>query len=77
MKSFIKAMDNLPQILKLILCIPALDIVWCIYRLCRSLNRKNLIGIVLAVLTIIPGATFVWIVDLVSMLFGNRILWID
>ena len=70
-------MDNLPKILKLILCIPALDIVWCIYRLCRSLSRNNLIGIVLAILTIVPGAAFVWVVDLICMLLGNRILWID
>lgn len=77
MKSFIKAMDKLPWIVKLILCLPALDIVWCVYRLCRSLAKGNVLGIVLAVLSIIPGAAFVWIVDLVCVILSGKIWWID
>lgn len=30
MKELIKAFDDLPLIVKVILCIPCLDIVWCL-----------------------------------------------
>lgn len=30
MKALIKALDDLPLIVKIILCLPALDIIWCI-----------------------------------------------
>ena len=56
MKSFIKAIDSLPYIIKIILCIPALDIVWGIYRLIKSLDKGNAVGIVLAIVLLIPTA---------------------
>ena len=77
MKNLINAMNDLPWILKLVLCIPALDIIWCIVRLLRSLDKNNPVGIVLAILTIVPGAAFVWIVDIVCVLLKGEIWWID
>lgn len=77
MKSFIKTMSDLPFIIKLILCIPVLDIVWNITRLCRSIDKKNLLGIVLAALAIFPGAGFVWIVDILCVIIKKDIWWID
>ena len=77
MKNLIKALDNLPWIVKLILCVPALDIVWCISRVCRSLVKNNLVGVVLGILTIIPGAAFVWVIDLLCVLVNKKIWWID
>lgn len=77
MKNLIKSFDQLPYIVKLILCIPALDIVWSVYKLCRSLAKNNVLGIILGVLTIIPGATIMWLVDLVSLLLFKKVLWID
>ena len=77
MKQLIKARDELPFILKLVLCIPALDIVWSVYKICRSLDKKNVLGIVLGVLTIIPGAVFIWIIDLITVLVNKKVWWID
>ena len=77
MKSLIKAMDELPFILKLVLCIPALDIVWSVYKICRSLDKKNVLGIVLGVLTIIPGAAVIWLIDLITVLVNKKVWWID
>ena len=77
MKNLIKSFDQLPYIVKLILCIPALDIVWSVYKLCRSLAKNNVLGIILGVLTIIPGAAIMWLVDLVSLLLFKKVLWID
>ncbi len=77
MEKLIKAIDELPWIVKLLLCIPALDIVWAVYRLCRSLTANNTLGIVLAILCIIPGAAFVWLVDLICVLVNGKIWWLD
>lgn len=77
MKNLIKAMDDLPWIVKLILCIPCLDIIWSIYRLCKSLVANNVLGIVLAILTIIPGAAIVWIIDIICVLLNKKVWWLD
>ena len=70
MKEFINALDNLPLIVKVILAIPALDIVWAIYRIIRALDEKDTIAIVIAiVLLFVP---FVWIADIICIaLKGN------
>ena len=77
MKDVIKAFDELPLIVKIILCIPCLDIAWSIYKLCKSLDKKNTFGIVLAILTIFPGAFFIWIIDIVTLLLNGKVWWID
>ena len=77
MKEFIKAIDKLPYIAKLILCIPALNIVWSVYKLCRSITHSNTVGIVLGILTIVPGAAFMWLIDLASLLLTKKVLWVD
>ncbi len=77
MKALIDAMAGLPKLVKLILCIPALDIIWVIYRLCRSLEKKNVVGIVLAIVLLIVGIPFVWLIDLICVLIKGEVWWID
>lgn len=77
MKELIKALDNLPFVVKLILCIPLLDIVWSVYKLCRSITKSNVLGIVLAILTIVPGAAFIWIIDLLTLVLTGKVWWLD
>lgn len=77
MKNLIKAFDDLPLIAKVILCIPMLDIVWSIYKICRSVDKSNVVGIVLGILTIFPGAFFIWIIDLVTLLINGKVWWLD
>ena len=77
MDSLIKAIDTLPKIVKLILCIPAIAIVWMIYRVCRSLQKNNMIGVILAVVLIFVGVPFMWLIDLVCILLKGNIWWID
>lgn len=45
MKDIIKLFEDLPLIAKIILCIPVLDIVWSVYKIIRSLDKKNVLGI--------------------------------
>lgn len=77
MKEFIKAFDELPLLIKAVLCIPMLDVVWSVYKIARSVDKSNIVGIILGILTIVPGAFFIWIIDLVTLLSIGRVWWLD
>lgn len=71
MKDFINSLDSLPILVKVILAIPALDIVWGIYRILSALDAKNTAALVVAiVLLFIP---FMWIIDIVMILLQGRV----
>ena len=74
MKEFLKAMDELPFIVTVILCGPALDIVWTVYRLIKSLDAQNTAGIVVSVIMFFC-APFVWLIDLICVLVNKKIWW--
>lgn len=77
MKSFINGMDGLALWIKIILALPGLDIIWNVYRLVRSIDKGNVLGIVLGVILIIVGIPFMWLVDIISLIVANKVLWID
>lgn len=77
MKSFIKGMDGLALWIKIILALPGLDIVWNVYRLARSINKNNTVGIIFAALLIIIGIPFMWLVDIICLLVSKKVYWID
>lgn len=72
MKDLIQAIDRLPKILKLILCIPALDIVWAIYRILKGVVKNDTLLILVGILWIVPGVVFAWIFDLVTVLLYDH-----
>ena len=77
MKDFINTMKGLPIWAKLLLCIPMLDIVWVIYRIARSVDKKNTLGIVLGILLIFIGIPFLWLVDIITILVNGDVWWLD
>ena len=77
MKAIINALNKLPKILKIILAIPMLDIVWAVYRLRRSISKKNVLGTVLAAVLIIVGIPFLWLVDIICIVLNDKVWWID
>ncbi len=78
MKGFITAMDDLPFIVKLLLCLPFLDIVWNIYRIVKSADKNNTTGIILGIVVLILGSyTVVWLIDLICVIVKKQIAWID
>lgn len=77
MKNFVKAMNNLPLLVKILLALPALDIVWNITRLMRSIIKNNVLGIVLAVILLLPGVAFMWLIDIITLCFSQKIWWFD
>ncbi len=75
MQELIRTVNGLPLIAKVILCIPVLDIFYSICRVVQGIAKGDVLWIVLGVLTVIPGAFFMWIVDLVWVLLkGHGIL---
>lgn len=77
MKDLIRAIDGLPKIAKIILAIPALDIVWVIYRLLKSIDKQNTVGIVIAAALIIVGLPWLWIVDIIFLVLYDKVWWLD
>ncbi len=77
MKDLISRFDNLPQWLKIVLALPGLDIVWAVYRLCRSIDKQNVLGIVLGVLMILICPVIMWLVDIITLVVYDKVLWID
>ena len=77
MKKLVKTLEGFPWIIRVIL-----TIVWGVYgnllRLFRSLAAKNTVGVVLAVLLLICGGfAILWIIDIIMVIFGKRVWWID
>lgn len=77
MKGFINAMDNLPLWAKVLLAIPMLDIIWVVYRLIKSIDSNNTLGIILAIVLIVIGIPFLWLIDIVTLLIMKKVLWLD
>lgn len=75
MKDLIKTVNGLPLIVKLLLCIPVVEIFYGICRVVNQLANKNIILLIVAILTIIPGAVFMWVIDVVCvLLYGHAFL---
>ena len=64
-------MDDLPFIAKLIFCIPALDIIWAVYRIMKGITKQRLVQLIVGILWIVPGAAFLWLVDIVCVLLNK------
>lgn len=77
MKGFVNAFDGFSKVAKVLLALPFLDILWVVYRLCKSISSKNTLGVVLAVVMLIVGIPFLWLVDMVSIVLTDKVLWIE
>lgn len=77
MNDFVKAIDKLPWIVKILLCLPALDIIWWVYRIAKSLALKNNAYLVIAIILLIVGIPFIWLIDLICVLVKGNIWWFD
>lgn len=77
MNNLVKTLENLPYIVRILL-----TVFWGIYgnlmRLFRSLAKNNLVGIILAVVLLICGGFVVlWIWDVIRVIMGKQVWWID
>ncbi len=77
MQNLITTVDNLPMLVKIILALPGIDIVWMIYRLVRSIVKENTVGIVLAIIVLVIGVPFLWLIDILCLIFMGKVWWLD
>ncbi len=74
MKDIIKAFDELPWILKIIFCLPALDIIWAIYRIIKGVATDDLVKIIVGIIWIPAGGAILWLVDLITMVAYKKLI---
>ena len=71
MKDFLKSIDNLPLLVKLLLCIPAIHIVWGVYRIISALDSGNVLALVVhIILLFIP---IMWAIDAIMILLTGNV----
>lgn len=75
MNKIVDTLNGLPLILKIILCLPALDIVWGVARICKGVADKNLLYTILGILTVVPCAAFIWVIDLILVIVRGKALF--
>lgn len=75
MKAFCNWMDDRSRLVKILFCLPILDILWGVYRLGGAIANKVILHIVLAVLWIFFGGFIGWVLDLVFIILTGRIFW--
>ena len=75
MSSFIKWMDDRSRLVKILFCLPIVDILWGLYRLFGAIAKKDWLKLVLAILWILWAGYIGWILDLVWIIIFNRIFW--
>lgn len=77
MKGLVKTIEGLPKIAKIILAIPALDIVWAIYRIVKGVAYKNYVTLIAGILWIFPGIFIGWLLDIVALLMKDKVFFSD
>ena len=71
MKQFTESLEGMPLLVKLILALPALDIIWSIYRIVSALNKKNTVALIVSIVLLFIPVT--WIFDLVMVLLTGNV----
>ncbi|HKM29408.1 MAG TPA: hypothetical protein VJZ51_01450 [Bacilli bacterium] len=66
-KNYVKFIDELPLILKIIFALPGLDgFFYGIYRICKG-------HIIIGILWIYVGAAILWIVDIITIILYGKV----
>ena len=77
MDKLVKTLDGFPRWLKILLVL-LWGVYGNLYRLFKSIQKKNILGIVLAAILLVCGGFVVlWIIDIVMMILFGRVWWID
>jgi len=67
LKEYVKFIDGLPLILKVILALPGLDgIFYGIYRICKG-------RIIIGILWIVLGFAILWIIDIITIILNGKV----
>ena len=67
MKEYVKTIDSLPFLVRLLLALPVLDgIVYGIYRVAKG-------HVIAGIIWIFVGATVLWIIDIVTIVLHGKV----
>lgn len=75
MNQFIKWMDNRSRLVKILFCLPIIDIIWGVYRVLGAIKNKNWFHLVLAIVWLVIAGFVGWVLDLVCIILFNHICW--
>ncbi len=67
MKDFLKAIDGLPFIVKLVLCLPFVDFAWAIYRIVKGVANKDTFMLVIGIVWLVGAISIGWLIDLITV----------
>lgn len=74
MKEFVKAIDGLPWIVKLILALPGIDgFAWGIYRLVKGISSNNMTLIIAGIVWILVGWAILWILNIFTLVTQKNV----
>lgn len=69
---FVSAMDGLPWVVKIILCIPIINWVYGIYRIVKGISTNDTLMWIVGILWIIPGSVICWLIDLICTIVYKK-----
>jgi len=75
MSAFLKWMDGRSRLVKILFCLPIIDIIWGVYRLGGAIVRKDGLWIVLSVIWILIAGYIGWLLDLICIIIFGHIFW--
>ena len=77
MNEFVKKLEELPLLAKVILAIPGLDLIWMIYRVCKSYNADDKLGIIVwLIIGVSFGLNVLAIIDIIFILLTGNVIWV-
>ena len=65
-------MDDAPWLLKIIFCLPMLNIVYAVYRIVKGVTQNKPIILVAGIVWLFAGWAILWIVDLVCTILYKK-----
>ena len=72
--AYVKWMDELSKVLKIIFCIFYLDLFWMVYRIIKAFQAKNTgVAVVWILIAVFLGWIW-WIVDLVTVITSDKVI---
>lgn len=73
---FIKWMDGQSRLVKILFCLPIIDIIWGVYRIVGAVcGGFKPVRLVLAIIWLIIAGFVGWIADLICIIVFNHICW--
>ena len=75
--AFVKWMDSQSKLVKILFCLPVIDILWGIYRILKEtcVKQINIVRLVLAIAWVIWAGFIGWLLDLVCIILFDHICW--